>query len=28
LNVPDDIIDETIYEGYKSLKKWFIDLAV
>ena len=28
LNIPDEIIDETIYEGYKSLKKWFIDLAV
>jgi len=27
LNIPDEIIDETIYEGYKSLKKWFIDLA-
>jgi len=26
LGISGDLIDETLYEGYGSLKKWFLEL--
>ena len=26
LGISEDLIDETLYEGYESLKKWFREL--